>query len=45
MTRRQQLEAMIERAIAALDAIDGDPDLEPETIEDSDDAEPIEYAA
>jgi hypothetical protein len=28
---RQQLEDMIERAIAILDEVDGDPDAEPET--------------
>jgi len=39
MTRRQQLEAAIERALALLDSLDGDPDLEPETDEDTHDAE------
>jgi hypothetical protein len=29
-TLRQRLEAAVERAIAALDALDGDPDMEPE---------------
>lgn len=29
MTRRARIEALIERLIATLDAMDGDPDLEP----------------
>jgi hypothetical protein len=37
---RQRLEAAIERAIATLDALDGDPDLELEPdLEDGHDAE------
>lgn len=41
MTRRQRLEAAVAAAIAALDAMDGDPDLEPD---DDDEAEPVEYS-
>ncbi|UPG72899.1 hypothetical protein MVG78_01490 [Roseomonas gilardii subsp. gilardii] len=34
---RHQLHVIIERALALLDALDGDPDLEPEAIEAEDD--------
>lgn len=36
-TLRAELEAAIENAIAALDLLDGDPDIEPEPIEASGD--------
>jgi hypothetical protein len=42
---RREIEDAIERLIGMLDAIDGDPDLELETDEDTHDDEPIEYAA
>jgi hypothetical protein len=35
--QRATLHAIIERALALLDALDGDPDLEPEAIEAEDD--------
>lgn len=38
---RRQLEDQIERAIAALDAMDGDPDMEPD--EDGEDSHDREY--
>ncbi|HXD13415.1 MAG TPA: hypothetical protein VNU65_04490 [Xanthobacteraceae bacterium] len=36
-TLRAELEAAIENAIAVLDLLDGDPDMEPEPIEASGD--------
>jgi hypothetical protein len=38
--RRVRAEARIERAIAKLDRLDGDPDLEPEPVEIDSDFEP-----
>lgn len=42
MTRRERLEAAIEFAVAALDAMDGDPDQE---ADDEGDEDPVEYSA
>ena len=42
MTRRERLEAAVAAAFAALDAIDGDPDLE---LDDDGEEEPGEHWA
>jgi hypothetical protein len=38
---RQRIEAEIERLIGMLDALDGDPDLEPEPLEEQHDIEDV----
>jgi len=50
MTRRAELESLIERAIDALDRLDGDPEAERDPVEDQGDDElamqmPISYRA
>lgn len=40
MTRRERLEAAVEAAIDALDAMDGDPDLEPDGDGEEEPGEP-----